>query len=332
MHSYILDYIILNRVIEEGLKMSDYKLLNYEELTKEEYQSILQKIEEKYSLIMDLLLTALKENPNQGVREDVLELLAARIDDLYKISSKCNFERFLKEMMLNHHNYASEWYEWFIACFLQDGFMDLDSFMFALEKAAERELELDEVKDIFDNTTKNIQCILTAINEYVPRVKDVIVPEDTVQLIENDYHEKEVVRIRQYDMSSIFDNMLEVVARQTRENESVSNYQSDLNAILMKFQLATTELNNYSSEIFRAWEKDKDRINQLESMCNIQKQAIKNQQNTIDDLEEEIKALRKRLHEAEKRDIKRTNLSYKLFELQGMMNDIAMEQNDDYNG
>ncbi len=308
------------------------------ELKEESYKDILKKIDEGDPLMGAFLDQYIEGNENEDINEDVLSFIADSINTIRDMRPELNYEKFIIDM-LKDATITTEWFSWFNEYFAKLDAMDIDSFSYVFgEFYPDNDIPLNHIKRIIDDSNGDVIQILDKINAYIP-TDDIQEPEIVTDRREEAYdagrHQAQRIleqsnpNEEKFGLNDMFESFLAAVTYKNREDQAISVIQSDMNKILAKFQLTTTELTNYATEIFRSWEKDKDQINKLESLCSIQKNMLASQQMTISELKNEIAALKNRIYEDEKADIKRESLNHKLLELQGLMSELDRPRRTD---
>ena len=98
--------------------------------------------------------------------------------------------------------------------------------------------------------------------------------------------------------NEILDHMVNIMSLKNLDIKSIYDAQDHVNKIISQIQLLVTELSVYTTEIVREWEKDKNKLVQLNSVLEIQKKLFSEQQikmnamkNTNEELENRLRGL-----------------------------------------
>ena len=319
--------------------MENIKILTLEDLENEKYKIYINEINKKNRLMSSFLTKELEKNSSNGIREDVLQFISDNIDSICNKDSNLNYEFFIANMSADV-SVSPEWYSWFDEYFEDENHIDIEDFSYLFnEFYTERHIPLEDIKELFKRGQNDVLTIQNLIIAYVPDPEDE--RQEPVEVsTNNDYNGSSVdsasdVEIEdshknEFGYVELFDNLLAVMSYRGSEEQSITGVQNEMNKILAKFQLATTEMSTYAVEIFKAWEKDKDEIKKLKSLYNMQQNLLANQQRKINEQKADIIKLRNRINESEKADIQRESLNHKLLEIQGLMSEMNNTKSEDY--
>lgn len=322
-----------------GNHMAEHNILTMEDMKKNSEQILLNEIKSKNHLLFSFIEELLLKNSSQGIREDVFRYLSANAEHIGNKKDELNYEYFISNMALDI-SMGPEWYEWFDEYFDRENHLDTDDFAYLInESYTERKIPLKDLKDLFNKGQNDVLAILDMIIQYVPDpvIDDMTKAEpdnsSTIehnQIIVEDAHTSGGTE--HYGYVEMFDNLLSVMSYKGTEETSIAGVQNEMNKVLAKFQLATTEMSTLVVEMLKNWEKDKDELKKMKSLYSIQQNLLASQQHTISNLKMDIVKLKNRLSETEKSDLQRISLNNKLLEIQGLMSELSKPMSGDFNG
>lgn len=322
-----------------GNHMAEHNILTMEDMKKNSEQILLNEIKSKNHLLFSFIEELLLKNSSQGIREDVFRYLSANAEHIGNKKDELNYEYFISNMTLDI-SMGPEWYEWFDEYFDRENHLDTDDFAYLInESYTERKIPLKDLKDLFNKGQNDVLAILDMIIQYVPDpvIDDMTKAEpdnsSTIehnQIIVEDAHTSGGTE--HYGYVEMFDNLLSVMSYKGTEETSIAGVQNEMNKVLAKFQLATTEMSTLVVEMLKNWEKDKDELKKMKSLYSIQQNLLASQQHTISNLKMDIVKLKNRLSETEKSDLQRISLNNKLLEIQGLMSELSKPMSGDFNG
>jgi dsDNA-specific endonuclease/ATPase MutS2 len=99
--------------------------------------------------------------------------------------------------------------------------------------------------------------------------------------------------------------------------------QDNINAILAKFQVTVSELTSYATNIVRDWEKDKEEIERLKALNEIQQKVISNQQTKINEMRNQLVRTNEKLQAVKLSEMKSEAIKQKISELDSLASEIA---------
>lgn len=323
--------------------MAKYNTLSMEDMKKEPEQTLLYEIKSKNHILFSFIEELLSKNSSQGIRADVFRYICKNAENIGNKKDELNYEYFISNMA-SDISMGPEWYEWFDEYFTDDNHIDIEDFTYLInESYTERKIPLNDVKSLFRKGQNDVLAILDLIIDYVP---DPVIensdPSDAMPKMESGDsteipHDQVIVEdarsqdeAEHYGYVEVFDKLLSVMSGKGTDDISIAGVQNDMNKVLAKFQIATTEMSTLVVEMLKNWEKDKDEIKKMKSLYSIQQNLLASQQQTIRSLKLDIVKLKRKLSETEKSDLQRISLNNKLLEIQGLMSELSKSTDSEY--
>lgn len=320
--------------------MGEYYTLVYKkDFSNPQITELLNTIREKNLAFYTQLGLVFDKDEGAACREDVLKYFAEHAEQfredtlyLYHIAS-----------LVENVKLAPEWFQWFNEYLSKSGGVSLDDFVIVMGEAVEKDIPLEETREIFEQGDSDILTIYEAIDQYQPVMLQTRskmdhsdyqgVADETEPLMEETAMQEPIAEmspeITKTEVKNNTDNYIDMfeslvkamsIKGRSMDNE-VLNVQDNLNKIIAKFQLTITELSAYSTEIIREWEKDKEENERMMALHNLQQKAIENQQKKINELRNENARLTSRIQDVSKSELRRVAINKKITELQSLASD-----------
>ena len=315
----------------------DYKVIYQKDLEEEDINSYFNNIKEKNVKLYDCIMENLRKENSLGIREDILKYISGHISE-FKDSQEYAFN--IASLICNV-KITTDYLEWVNYYFQNIDLIKISDFMIVFSEAVEKDIPLAEIKKFFSEEEKDELRIYDMVMSYTPseassdsseevptadatEVKSESVPGENRELATVADSKEETVNDNDPGMASMFDNLLTVMTyRNKNTDESVIGVQENINKILAKFQIASTEMTTYCTSIIREWERDKEEIEHLTALNKIQQEILGNQQNKINELRNDIIRLNERIQAAEKSEMQRDAIRQKISELDTLASDMS---------
>lgn len=288
------------------------------------------------SRLHGFLMENLSKDKSLGIREDVLRYVCEEALDfgtdnkyLFNIATlMCNIK-----IGLEHFKWVNEYYNHNDS----GNKIGIDDFGIVFVEAVEKNIPLPQIKKIFNEESDEIVIYEKVLDydvsgETSPGMTDY---DEEVEAITPDTHEdKKLVTSsvpEKLEINTIttetpsadkgfedmFNSLVDVMTfKNKKENSSAYEIYEHLNQIIAKFQIASTEMASYSSEVVHEIEKDKEEIGRLNAMITLQQKMINNQMQKINEMRSELVRLQSVIRDAEKTEMRREAINQKISELQ----------------
>lgn len=224
----------------------------------------------------------------------------------------------------------SEHIEWIDSYLKRKENLDnVDDFFIMFSEAVERNMPLNEIKKLFEKETDELIIYDKILNyntdtaeiddENMPNEEKVNAKEiviDAKKSIAND--NKTVYEKRESDYAEMFHSLITVMSKKDDSDNEVYSVDDNFKKIAAKFQLATSELIAYASEVVHAMECKREENERLNALLTIQQRVLSGQQDKINELRMQIANLNSRIQNAEKKEMRRKAIDQKISELQNL--------------
>jgi hypothetical protein len=310
------------------------RIIGIKDRNNTEFEGVFNSIENNNADLYNFLIVMLKNNQNTGIREDVLRFLGEHGGEFN--SSDKNFTHCLVGLAVNP-KMVPDFLLWVNSFLNRNKNYSVDDFEVTVTEAIKKGIPYSKIKELFDSGKYDEVEMLYEIQQYTPdlfadETEPVAEPEPVVSNNEQAYvvetfakadvpeTNNEYTEIRQGTEASYTDmiNSLITVMSPKNYNGSSKSIDDNLHSIIAKFQLATTELQSYSSEIVGELDRKDEEIKRLNALLTIQKNLITSHQNKISEQRMEIDRLNAKILNAEKTEMKREAINQKISELQSL--------------
>lgn len=313
----------------------EYKIIYVSNMEDGEYLLFWRKIKENNERLYSYMRNSLMSDNTIGIRDDVLKFLSENVAALPKESKSIHD---LFTLICNTSISVQCWeviLEWLKANSSEDreaqateGKTSISDFAIVFCAAINQDIPFHLIKEYFDVKNTDIMTIFEKIGEYDPAIqkmqdepkveeaKEPTYEENYSKEIENTENEikpKEYLPItervkvevelsqknNESNYNEILDHMVNIMSLKNMDIESIYEAQDHVNKIVTEIQLLITELSAYTTGIIREWEKDKNKIVQLNSVLEIQKKLLSEQQIKMNTMRNSNAELDNRLRELE---------------------------------
>lgn len=299
-------------------------MIFFKNVNDSNYGEIFSNIKLNNVVMYDFILNTLQNKPNMGIREDILNTVNNNIGTF---SMEQQDVSLLCKLMFNL-KVSSELLLW---CneFIKKSKYQVDDFDVAINAAIEKNIPLSVIEGMFNSDYDEME-LLIKIDEYTGK-EGVVLPEDTVSEMEpvnetSSYvesahkHDESAVKVMNSDpgYDEMFNSLITVMTSKVTGESTVKSIEDNLNGIVAKYQLATSELASYSKEILHEIEKKDEEIKKLKALLTIQQKLMSSQQNKISELRSENAHLNTKIINAEKAEMRNEAILQKAKELQNL--------------
>lgn len=289
----------------------------------EEAAANLNAVSEKNESIYLYLEQMLHKKNLSGIREDVLQFLAAHAAD-FKNDGEYGFHI---ASFAGNAKAGVEWYEWISEYFSGESQIPIGDFIFVLGEAVNKGMSVDTVKEIVNRDGSDIVKIYREIDGFEEHRQDQedmagLSAEKPVEVMDAKKY-KAGVQMKKNDYVGLFEGLFSAMnTRHYDEDSTIMNIQSDFNQICAKMQVLLAEISSAAKEMFQEWEKDKAEIGRLVALHKLKQKVFENQQNKIDEMCQEINMLQSKMQRAQQSEVKREAINQKIYELQHLTCDV----------
>lgn len=315
------------------------RMIYFKDVNDSNYSVIFNNIQMKNPTIYEFMMNILKNKSNFGIREDILNIVNNNIDDF---DTEQQTASFICKLIVNL-KVEPELLMWSVE-FLKPGKYKLDDFEIALNSAIEKDIPFNVIKSMFNYGYDEME-LLIKIDEYTDKEKDDFGASSDLGIDEHDDSsaiESEIAG-KSYSYTSVFDesevkqdgstvkvigndsgyddmfnNLITVMTSKASSDITSKIIEENMNSIVAKYQLATSELASYSKEVLHEIEKKDEEIKKLNAMLTIQQKLLTNQQNKLSEMRSEIVRLNSRILSAEKAELRNKEIFQKAKELQSL--------------
>lgn len=300
---------------------TECKIFYASDLNQEEVAWNLEVIKEKNRRLHDFITENIRKDSNVGIREDVLNYLCEHISDFrtdqeytYGISS-----------LICNTTISAEYLEWVNSYFEADARIEFNDFMVVLGEAIDKQIPLGTIKELFAGAEDEL-AIYSKVIEYEAPATTSNAEKTSMYVTENSVPgavmdpkpPMEVSPSHGLEMPDMLNNLLTVVRCRDSQTNSVLEWQESLNKITAEFQLSLSRLSNFSTEMVREWEKDKEEIQRLTAFNEILQKFLANNQAKTNEMRNEIKMLQQKVQAMERSELQQQTISEKVAELNAL--------------
>lgn len=323
------------------------RMIYFKDVNDSNYSVIFNNIQMKNPTIYEFMMNILKNKSNFGIREDILNIVNNNIDNF---DTEQQTASFICKLIVNL-KVEPELLMWSVE-FLKSGKYKLDDFEIALNSAIEKDIPFNVIKSMFNYGYDEME-LLIKIDEYTDKEKDDfgassdlgIDELDGASAIESEIAGESYSYTSAFDESEVkqdgstvkvigndsgyddmFNNLITVMTSKASSDITSKIIEENMNSIVAKYQLATSELASYSKEVLHEIEKKDEEIKKLNAMLTIQQKLLTNQQNKLSEMRSEIVRLNSRILSAEKAELRNKEIFQKAKELQSLT--LAVNNSD----
>lgn len=323
------------------------RMIYFKDVNDSNYSVIFNNIQMKNPTIYEFMMNILKNKSNFGIREDILNIVNNNID---KFDTEQQTASFICKLIVNL-KVEPELLMWSVE-FLKSGKYKLDDFEIALNSAIEKDIPFNVIKSMFNYGYDEME-LLIKIDEYTDKEKDDfgassdlgIDEHDDSSAIESEIAGESYSYTSAFDESELkqdgstvkvigndsgyddmFNNLITVMTSKASSDITSKIIEENMNSIVAKYQLATSELASYSKEVLHEIENKDEEIKKLNAMLTIQQKLLTNQQNKLNEMRSEIVRLNSRILSAEKAELRNKEIFQKAKELQSLT--LAVNNSD----
>lgn len=297
------------------------KIFYARDLDQEEVALNLEVIKEKNRRLHDFITENIRKDSNVGIREDVLNYLCEHIGD-FRTDQEYTYG--ITSLICNT-TVSAEYLEWVNAYFEADARIQFNDFMVVLGEAIDKQIPLRVIKEMFADAEDEL-AIYSKVIEYVAPAPVSDAENTSMPVAESNIPgtvvdsepPMEVSAPRGLEIPDMFNNLLTVVRLRDSKENSVLEWQEELNKITAEFQMSLSKLSSFSTEMVREWEKDKEEIQRLTAFNEILQKFLANNQSKTNEMRNEIKMLRQKLQEMERSELQQQTISEKVAELNAL--------------
>lgn len=304
-------------------------LLSLKDREKPEVEKLFTQLEESNGVLYRFLKSTLQKDPLLGIRQDVLVYVAENAaqfgqDHGYMFNlavTICNIK-----IMPEHIKWMDSYLK------KKETLDDDDDFFILFTEALDKDMPLEQIKNLFESERDEL-IIYDKIMNYQPNQPDTvetdngdIMDEEKESAKEIEVREKNPIadengivhENRESDYADMFHSLITVMNKKDGTDDEVHSVDENFKKIVAKFQLATSELIAYASEVVHAMECKKEENERLNALLTIQQRVLSSQQDKINDLRIQITHLNVRIQNAEKTEMRREAINQKINELQNL--------------
>ena len=307
---------------------TNYKLICENDLKHEKVKVKMDEIKEKNEKLYNYIMINLMSDGSLGIRDDILHYISEKIEGfrteqeyVYNIASLiCNVKVTIPYL------------EWINAYFNGNPKIHISEFTIILNEAIEKDIPLKEIKRIFSDENDAV-VILGKIADYEPDNVPADNKEESSVILKNDELSKQVPSVKEgfpqkinketSVMPEVFNSLLNAMTYRNSNEDDMIAIQNNINQIIAKFQLASTELTSYSNILIREWEKDREEIQRLKTLNKMLQSLLTENQKKMHDLRNENVRLIEKIQAAEQSERSKDMFGKKLMELQELLNETT---------
>ena len=303
-------------------------LLSLKDRDNPEIENLFTRLKENNKVLYQFLYNTLRKDPLLGIRKDVLKYVAENAAQfnqdrryMFKLAGiMCNIK------ILPEH---IKWVDDFLKS--KGNYENVDDFIIVLSQAVEKDIPLTQIKELFDKESdqlalyQKIACYQKVShgekNDFLNEIETENTVENAVGEIEENNciaEEKEGVISHGSDFAEMFHNIITVMSKKEGTDDEIHFVDENFKQIVAKFQLATSELMAYVSEVVHMMEGEKEKNERLNALLSIQQRVLSGQQEKINELRIQNTHLRARIQSAEKSEMRREAINQKICELQNL--------------
>lgn len=301
-------------------------LFSLKDREKPEVDKLFTQLKTSNDVLYRFLISELQKDSLLEIRKDILDYIA---------ENAANFEKNHKYMfnlagIICNIKIMPEHIEWIDSYLKRKENLDnVDDFFIMFSEAVERNMPLNEIKKLFEKETDELIIYDKILNyntdtaeidgENMPNEEKVNAKEiviDDKKSIAND--NKTVYEKRESDYAEMFHSLITVMSKKDDSDNEVYSVDDNFKKIAAKFQLATSELIAYASEVVHAMECKREENERLNALLTIQQRVLSGQQDKINELRMQIANLNSRIQNAEKKEMRRKAIDQKISELQNL--------------
>ncbi len=301
-------------------------LFSLKDREKPEVDKLFTQLKTSNDVLYRFLISELQKDSLLEIRKDILDYIA---------ENAANFGKNHKYMfnlagIICNIKIMPEHIEWIDSYLKRKENLDnVDDFFIMFSEAVERNMPLNEIKKLFEKETDELIIYDKILNyntdtaeidgENMPNEEKVNAKEiaiDAKKSIAND--NKTVYEKRESDYAEMFHSLITVMSKKDDSDNEVYSVDDNFKKIAAKFQLATSELIAYASEVVHAMECKREENERLNALLTIQQRVLSGQQDKINELRMQIANLNSRIQNAEKKEMRRKAIDQKISELQNL--------------
>lgn len=319
-------------------------LLSLKDRDNPEIENLFTQLKENNRVLYQFLYNTLRKDPLLGIRKDVLKYVA---ENAAQFNQDRRYMFNLAGIMCNI-KILPEHIKWVDDFLKSKGYETVDDFIIVFSQAVEKDIPLTQIKELFDKESdqlalyQKIACYqkvsdeekndsLNETNEIEAENTVENAVENAVEEIEENNsiaEEKEGIISHGSDFAEMFHNIITVMSKKEGADDEIYSVDENFKQIIVKFQLATSELMAYASEVVHMMEGEKEKNERLNALLSIQQRALSGQQEKINELRIQNTHLRARIQSAEKSEMRREAINQKINELQNLT--INERKEEDY--
>ena len=314
-------------------------LISLKDRDNTEIENLFAQLKERNRVLYQFLYNTLRKDPLLGIRKDVLTYVAENAAQfnqdrryMFKLAGlMCNIK------ILPEH---IRWVDDFLKS--KGNYETVDDFIIVFSQAVEKDIPLAQIKEIFNKESdqlvlyQKIACYQKPSDEEVNdslNESNEIDADKTVGIVEEDNASaedegKEAFVSPGSDFTDLFHNIVTVMSKKDGADDEIRSVDENFKQIVAKFQLATSELMAYASEVVHTLEGEKEKNERLNALLSIQQRALSGQQEKINELRIQNAHLRSRIQSAEKSEMRWEAINQKICELQNLT--INERKEEDY--
>lgn len=303
------------------------KILYREDMKTERMLEILATIKKKNETLAMFIEQKLDLEGGLGVREDVLLYFSNCADYITKEPA---FIHNLVELIKNK-NISPKWYEWINSYYRNPHPFSMDDFFIVLNDGIEKGIPFESIKIIFEKGKEDILSVYTEIEKYTggqgwldddieeedsaywgmaPKNKGMVTTHPGVDVVDP-FRDKEM------DYGGLFKNLLSVVTSENKENV-LAPVQEHLSQYAGTLQNFANEITAFSMSLIQKWQNDKDEIQRIKALYELEHHLVIGQQKKINEMRGEIIRLNEKIQDAERAEQQQEIINQKISELQSL--------------
>lgn len=309
---------------------NELMLISLRDRENPEVEKMFVQLEKNNSILYRFLNDDLQKDPLYGVRRDVFAYV---VENAAQFNQNQRYMFNLAGIMCNI-KILPEHIKWIDSYLKKKGtYETVDDFMIIFGEAVEKDMPLEQIQNLFDTESDEI-VIYDKIVNYQPEANDTVSEKAPLvknklesRKLENEIEadnknniseKKENHQSQDSNFAEMFHSLITVMNRKDETDDEVHSVDENFKQIVAKFQLATSELMAYASEVVHTLECKNAENERLNALMTIQQRVMSNQQNKINELHIQIAHLNFRIQEAEKTEMKREAINQKICELQNL--------------
>ena len=323
----------------------EYRIIYGANMDEGEYLLFWRKIREINERMYSYIRNSLLSDGTVGLRDDVLKFISENVSSFPK-ENKSIHDLFT---LICDTNIDVKCWDFILTWMKTNSVDDISDFAIVFCAAINKDIPLDIIKEYFTDN-KGMMSIFKKIGEYEVveeekveefEMREIFSVDSTENIGQEDNSTKpslvdrvkieiEPRRNTENNYNEMLDHMVNIMSLRNLDVESIHEAHDHVNRIISQAQLSFTELSVYITEIIREWEKDKNKLVQLNSILEIQKKLFSEQQIKMSALMNANAELENRLRELEASLQKRDAIHQKARELAEMTDSSSSGERRNY--